>query len=83
MDLGYGPPKDESAKTETVDLGIDPFTLDADELRAHREAISRAYPEAAAHFEARSSAEWEQDRTKPRTTKKRRSRMLSELASLD
>lgn len=66
VSLGYGtPPKDDS-KAASVDLGVDPFSLDADELRAYREALTRAYPEEAARFTARVAEERERERTPPR-----------------
>jgi hypothetical protein len=57
VELGYGaPPKDEPANTATVELGDDPYTLGADELRARRDALARAYPEAARELDRKARA---------------------------
>lgn len=70
VSLGYGtPPKDDSAKTETVDLGVDVYSLDSEELRAHIEGIYRGYPQDVARFTAKTAAAKAaaSKTTKPRT----------------
>ena len=74
---GYGKPgthKDEETK---VDLGVDPYTLNADELRQHRQAIAKAYPEAANALSKHSHADHTHHGPQEQTARQARTRTTS------